>query len=180
MTLRKARPGASRTRLHGMTAEPSDKAFMATRLVGLGFRCWLAGYETQDINCWETGWNVFAGELGAPRAKDAVGELSCWVREVHKTACRRIETYPFGCRGFCQDECMAISIVAAGQHCACPAMRACAFALLGTSEIDRVVDSAASFGNILRDTGHILSHAAICDATFVDAAEPPGYCSARH
>jgi len=153
---------------------------MATRLVGLGFRCWLSGYETQDINCWETGWNVFASELGAARAKDAVGELSCWVREVHKAACRRIETYPFGCGGFCQDECMAISIVAAGQHSACPAMRACAFTLLGTSEIDGVVDSATSFGNILRNTGHILSHSAICDATLAATASPSGHREARH
>jgi len=26
------------------------------RLVGLGFRAWLAGYQTGDISCWEEAW----------------------------------------------------------------------------------------------------------------------------
>lgn len=142
----------------------------ASRLVGLGFRCWLAGYETQDVNCWETGWNVYARELGPAQAKIAVSELSCWVRSIYSAKCREIETYPFGCAGFCRDECMAISMIAASQHSACPAMRACAFTLLGTSEIQGVVESATNFGNLLRSTGHMLSNSAICDATMIASA----------
>ena len=145
----------------------------ASKLVGLGFRCWLAGYETHDINCWETGWNVYARELGAAKAKAAIGELSCWVRAIHTSTCRRIKTYPFGCAGFCQDECMAISMIAASQHSACPAMRACAFTLLGTSEIDGVVDAATSFGDILLDAGHQLSDSAICNVTAASEINAP-------
>ena len=26
------------------------------RLVGIGFRCWMAGFQTSDIGCWETAW----------------------------------------------------------------------------------------------------------------------------
>ncbi len=33
-------------------------------LVGVGFRCWLAGYDTGDIACWENGWNAYAQALG--------------------------------------------------------------------------------------------------------------------
>lgn len=165
MTLRKKQPSPRRT--PGVSARLPNTPHQASRLVGLGFRCWLAGYETHDVDCWETGWNVYARELGPTHAKAAIGELSCWVRTIHCTTCRRIETYPFGCAGFCQDECMAISMIAASQHSACPAMRACAFALLGTSEIDGVVDTATSFGNLLRDSGHLLSDSAICDATAV-------------
>ena len=66
-----------------------------------GFRCWLAGYDTGDIACWETGWNAYSRVLGTERAKRAVTELACWVRAVRASASRKIEYYPFGCAGFC-------------------------------------------------------------------------------
>jgi len=150
------------------------------RLVGIGFRCWLAGYQTDDINCWETGWNLFASELGPACAKTAVTELSCWVRSVHKHACRPITYYPFGCAGFCVDECMAISMVAASQHSVCPAMRSCAFALLGSSDIDGVVKSATDFANVLSDFGHVLSDKSICDATVLAGMNVQGSSAGKH
>jgi len=41
---------------------------------------------------------------------------------------------------------MAIAMVAASQHGACPALRACAFALLENSAIDDVVEGAECLG----------------------------------
>lgn len=165
MTLRKrdTRPDIP-ARRQAMRFDPVKRP---ERLVGIGFRCWLAGYQTDDINCWETGWNLFATELGPACAKTAITELSCWVRSVHKKACRPINYFPYGCAGFCPDECMAISMVAASQHSECPAMRSCAFALLGSSDIDGVVESATEFGNVLRDFGHVLSDQSICDSTLL-------------
>ena len=56
------------------------RASGAEWLVGVGFRCWLAGYDTGDIACWETGWNEYSRVLGTERAKRAVTELACWVQ----------------------------------------------------------------------------------------------------
>ena len=172
MTLRKCRgpvPAPARFNRPGLdTRRPSE------RLVGIGFRCWLAGYDTCDIACWETGWNYYARELGPTQAKTAVTELACWVRAVRDAACRKIVYLPYGCAGFGRDECVAISMVAASQHSACPAMRACAFALLGASDIDSVVESATSFGSVLAATGHVLSDQSICDATISSALTTPG------
>lgn len=178
MTLRKK--NALPPRPYGAATPLGDTSLQTTRLVGLGFRCWLAGYETEDVNCWETGWNVYARELGPVHAKAAVGELSCWVRSIYNAKCRQIETYPFVCAGFCRDECMAISMIAASQHSACPAMRACAFTLLGTSDIDAVVDAAANFGDLLRSTGHLLSNNAICDATAIASSRAGGAEQVKH
>lgn len=61
---------------------PAPASSGAEWLVGVGFRCWLAGYDTGDIACWETGWNAYARVLGTERAKRAVTELACWVRAV--------------------------------------------------------------------------------------------------
>jgi hypothetical protein len=48
-------------------------------------------------------------------------------------------------------------MIAACQHHACPAMRACAFALLGCSLIDEVVNVAESFAETMRGADQVLS-----------------------
>lgn len=133
----------------------------AERLVGLGFRCWLAGYDTGNISCWENGWNEYARALGAERAKRAVTELACWVRAVRASAARKIEYCPVDCPGFCADECMAISLIAASQHHRCPAMRACALALIGSDLVDPVIDTANAFADALQDADQRLSPDAV-------------------
>lgn len=133
----------------------------AERLVGVGFRCWLAGYDSGDISCWEKGWNEYAHALGAERAKRAVTELACWVRAVRASASRKIEYCPVGCQGFCADECMAISLIAASQHHRCPAMRACALALTGSDLVDPVIDAANAFADALHDADQRLSPEAV-------------------
>ena len=130
-------------------------------LVGTGFRCWLAGYDTGDISCWENGWNAYARALGTERAKRAVTELACWVRAVRATASRKIEYSPVGCPGFCADECMAISLIAASQHHRCPAMRACALALTGSDLVDPVLDAANVFADVLQEADQRLSPEAV-------------------
>ena len=130
-------------------------------LVGVGFRCWLAGYDTGDIACWENGWNAYARALGTERAKRAVTELACWVRTVRATASRRIEYAPVGCPGFCADECMAISLIAASQHHRCPAMRACALALTGSDLVEPVLDTANAFADVLQEADQRLSPEAV-------------------
>jgi hypothetical protein len=130
-------------------------------LVGVGFRCWLAGYDTGDIACWESGWNEYNRLLGTERAKRAVTELACWVRAVRASASRKIEYSPFGCAGFCADECMAISLIAASQHHRCPAMRACALALTGSDLVEPVIDAANAFADVLHDANQRLSQDAV-------------------
>jgi hypothetical protein len=130
-------------------------------LVGVGFRCWLAGYDTGDIACWENGWNEYNRLLGPSQAKRAVTELACWVRAVRSSSSRKIEYYPFGCAGFCADECMAISLIAASQHHRCPAMRACALALTGSDLVEPVIDAANAFADALEEADQRLSQEAV-------------------
>lgn len=126
------------------------------RLVGLGFRYWLKGFRTGDISCWERAWCAYSGALGASAARSAVTDLSCWVRAINRHAQRDLEVAAVDCEGFCRDECIAIEMISACQHHACPAMRACAFALLGCSMIDEVVQGAESFAATMRGADQIL------------------------
>jgi hypothetical protein len=126
-------------------------------LVGVGFRCWLAGYDTGDITCWENGWNTFNRVLGPAGAKRAVTELACWVRATRAAAARKIEYNALDSRRFCADECMAMSLIAASQHHRCPAMQACALALTGSDTVDPVIDAANAFADALDEADYRLN-----------------------
>jgi hypothetical protein len=143
-----------------------QRAFIPARsgaewLVGVGFRCWLAGYDTGDIACWENGWNEYNRILGPARAKRAVTELACWVRAVRSSASRKIEYYPFGSSGYSPDECMAISLIAASQNHRCPAMQACALALTGSDLVEPVIDATNAFADALQEADQCLSQEAV-------------------
>ena len=85
------------------------------RLVVSGFRCCMAGYEFGDIECWETGWRFYVGELGTGEARSLMGELQYWVRSVRGESRRRIACFPHGCQNVCHDECMALSLISGMQ-----------------------------------------------------------------
>lgn len=149
---------------------PNKTLMTPERLVGVGFRGWLAGYEYQDISCWECVWQSYAEAMGPQPAKRAVTELASWVREVRQCARRPIVTYPTGCAGFCRDECIAISVIAACQQGDCPALRACAYALIGSCHIDKMLEEATGFAHLLLENGQRLSPGVICNV--VGVTEP--------
>ncbi|MEO1205884.1 MAG: hypothetical protein AAFV45_06085 [Pseudomonadota bacterium] len=133
----------------------------AEELVGLGFRHWMRGCQTGDVDHWAKAWTLYSNRLGPTRAKTVMGELSGWVQLVSCRARRSIEVAPEDCAQFCRDECLAVSMIAAAQHKTCPAMRACTFALLEDSMIEEVVDRSDRFALMLRASDQVLSQNAI-------------------
>jgi len=134
-------------------------------LVGFGFRCWMRGCESGDLSSLELCWNQFATALGATGAKKAVTDLSGWVKSMRSAAGRKVQTLPAHCPGFCRDECLAISMIAAGQNDVCPAMRACAFALLETNQLDETMETGLKLSGTLRDEGILLTPQDVVNAT---------------
>ena len=139
-----------------LIATPASELGEPERLVGLGFRYWLTGFRTGDISCWERAWRAYANALGTSVAKTAVTDLAGWVRAINKHSQRTLGTAAVDCDRFCRDECIAIEMISACQHHACPAMRACAFALLGCSMIDEVVQGAETFAATMRCADQVL------------------------
>lgn len=134
------------------------------RIVGLGFRYWILGRRTGEIACWERAWNLYTGVFGLCGARMAVGSLSGWVGALDGAARREIEVFPDACGSFCRDECLAVSMIAACQHDTCPAMRACAFALVESSMIDHVVGEARAFADVMSGLEQRLSPGSILAA----------------
>lgn len=134
------------------------------RLVGVGFRGWLSGFESGDISMWEDTWNAYEESLGTDAAKASLLQLSQFVRAVMVSSARTIETYPARCRGFCRDECLAISVIAACQHDSRQALCACAAALLGSNDIGDTINAAQGYAGALLGAGQKLSASSICSA----------------
>jgi hypothetical protein len=135
------------------------------RLVGVGFRCWLTGFTTGDIGCWEEAWNTFSATLGNDRAKALLVDLSQFVRAVAANTERDIQVQSPGCGGFCRDECLAISMIAACQHGATTSLCASASALVGSDTIGDVLNGAQTFACGLRANNQLLSLDSVCPAT---------------
>jgi hypothetical protein len=135
------------------------------RLVGVGFRCWLTGFTTGDIACWEEAWNAFSTTLGTERAKSLLLDLSQFVRAVSATSERNIEVQRLACSGFCRDECLAISIIAACQHGARDALASSAAALIGSDAIGDTLANAQTFACGMRSADQLLSAESVCPAT---------------
>ncbi len=119
-------------------------------LVGYGFRCWLSGYQTGNIRNWEECWSFYRKELGNDTARKAVTDLASWVNAVRISTLRDIRLLPARCPSFCRDECLAVSLIAASQHQACPALQACAYALIGADHIETVLKTAGNFAATLK------------------------------
>ena len=138
-------------------------------LIGVGFRSWMAGYQTGEIACWEETWKVYSDALGPASAREVVGTLACWVRSTKENARREIEVFPVGCRGFCRDGCVAISMVAACQYNALPIIRGCATTLLGCTTIDEVINGAGSLADALGAANQVLSASSVWTAAHIHA-----------
>lgn len=154
---------------HNKTTGSSNIIALQTRaperLVGVGFRCWLKGFTTGDIGCWEEAFSTFSGTLGHDSAKMLLLDLSQFVRAVSATSERSIQVQAPGCSGFCRDECLAISIIAACQHQAREALRSSTSALLGSDDIGDALNGAQTFACGLKSANQLLSAESICPAT---------------
>ncbi len=131
------------------------------RLVALGFRHWFTGYRTGDVHSWERAFQIYDQALGCRNARLAVGGLSSWVKSVNAAARRKIDVSAPACSSFCRDECLAVTMIAACQHDACPALRACAFALVDSALIGEVESEAEGFAAVLRSMNQMLSPATL-------------------
>jgi hypothetical protein len=127
------------------------------RLVALGFRHWMAGCQSGDVHRWEDAWTVFADELGPRSAKLALSALGPWVSAVSRSSVRAVCVLEGRCPSFCRDECLAVAMVAACQHDACPALRACAFALIEAARLSEVAHHTETFATVMRSLDQTLS-----------------------
>jgi hypothetical protein len=147
---------------------PSDggagRVSRAEHLVGIGFRCSLVCLRTGDVGLAGRACQRLRDALDAGRlTTDLVAPFTAWALAVEANAARPVTILPVDAGGFCTDECLAISLVAACQNNACPALTACALALLGTPDDGRVIAATREVADALREANALLDLAAVVE-----------------
>ncbi len=141
-----------------------DAGQLRAQGVGLAFRSTVNALRYGRIEAWSLAWQELANISDPIEADILLERMADFVKNVESSAARPVTVFPQGCPGLCRDECLAVSMVAAAQEGACPALRACAFALLSCSQIDRTVASLTSMAETLAQTGAIIAPRFICNA----------------
>jgi hypothetical protein len=136
---RPAQPRARRTLFevhHGLP----DPARELNRLVGFGFRFGMTCLQPSASGDAHNACEALRFGLCQSGLKHTTASgFLAWSLAVLSDAKRPIVVLPITAAGFSRDECLAVSLVAACQHDTCPALRACAMALLGTDDPSRAL-----------------------------------------
>lgn len=120
----------------------------AERLVISGYRNMMAALELGDGACWEEIWRCFTDELGAPDARRTVGEVQYWVRTLRASSARPLAFYPHRSLHLCEDECIALSLIAAAQADDADTGCRAAGLLTGTDDYPRIRDVWQASGHL--------------------------------
>ena len=145
----------------------------AERLVISGYRNMMAAYELGDGACWEEIWRSFTHELGSRAARRTVGEVQYWARTLRANSDRPLAFFPNRSLQLCEDECIALSLVAAAQAGDSDAGSRAAGMLLGTeqgSRVNEVWQASSHLAVALRCSGQVM-HA--CPRTVIRMLSNP-------
>ncbi|MFM7083965.1 MAG: hypothetical protein ACKOW3_03020 [Hyphomicrobium sp.] len=146
------------------TENSSAEADDAVLIVGYSIRCGVLASYLQQEAYWSYAWQKLA-KLGknCEKTDNLLSKLSLFVDNVLASSTRNLDILPNGCPGLCRDECLAVSIIVASQLGPCPALKACAFALLENYHMEPCLTAAVSFGAALKETGASLSTTVLDD-----------------
>jgi hypothetical protein len=124
---------------------PDAEVFFLT-----AFRCQLAGYETGDVACWETGWQGASRLLPLADAKRIMAEVAHFARVLRRTHARALAFMPYCCRRVTPDECLLVRLIGAAQRGQLVAAGRLAGELTDSEDHVELVDCASDLGCALR------------------------------
>jgi hypothetical protein len=123
------------------------------RLAVTAFRCALVAFALGDTQCWETGWRALREALPPGDVGPLFGQFYGFARALLMVACRPISYWPVPCRELCDDETLALAMIAAAQRRDHAATLEAASALLGTDELGDALMAAQALAAALSKQG---------------------------
>ena len=124
----------------------------------VAFRCWLAGYETGDVACWELAWQGVSTTVPLADAKRIVAELAQFTRVFRKTLACRFVYLPYCCARVTADERLAVQVVACAQRGELPQAVELARKLCANDDNGDLVSAACDLGGVLKQAALSLTH----------------------
>jgi hypothetical protein len=138
---------------------PDAEVFLLT-----AFRCWLAGYETGDIACWELAWQGVSRNRPLADAKRIIAELGQFTRVFRHTLACRFVYLPYCCGRITADEHLALQLVACAQHRELIRVGQLAHKLSNNDDHIDLVAAASDLGGALKQAALTLTYAEMSEA----------------
>ena len=129
----------------------------AENLLFTVYRCWMAGYDTGDVACWDFAWEALAREMPAENAKPLFGEFHHFARALRQTAPDGINWRPAACRALCRDECFILAMVDAAQRDDKVQLLKAAAHLLGPDDMRIALDATVALARALARAGLFIA-----------------------
>ena len=126
------------------------------RLVVEAFRRWTLGGESGSIGNFERTADFFVDEVGPIEGRCLFVEFVRWLDTVGAFMERPALSSPFECPMLCQDECMAVAMIAAAQSGDRDGVDAATRRLVAPEGIEPAAAAAEGFAGALADYGHHL------------------------
>ena len=83
--------GDAGNRCDARLTQPCESLFM------LAYRCWHAGFDYGDVECWQYAWTALSNALGTREARPLLGATEDFVRTLRAVSRRRIDYFPPPC-----------------------------------------------------------------------------------
>ena len=133
---------------------PGAEVFLLT-----AFRCWLAGYETGDIACWELAWQGVSRNRPIADTKRVIAELAHFTRVFRQTLACRFVYLPYCCGRITDEECLALQLVACAQQGELIKAGQLAQELSKNDNYADLVGAASDLGGALKQAALTLTYA---------------------
>lgn len=88
---------------------PGESLFM------LAYRCWHAGFDYGDAECWQYAWTALSNALGTREARPLLGATEDFVRTLRAVSRARIDYFPPPCCRMSDSERHVLAMLAALQ-----------------------------------------------------------------
>ena len=110
----------------------------------LAYRCWHAGFDYGDAECWQYAWSALSQAYGPETARPVLGAIEDFVRCLRAEARHRLDYYPPPCCRMSASERQILELITALQGGA-PNVDGLITALCGpvTPDASRLVVAAA-------------------------------------
>jgi len=127
-------------------------------LLLVALRCWLSGYETGDVACWELAWQGVSRSVQLADAKRIVAELAQFTRVFRKTLTCRFVHLPYCCARVTADERLVIQFIACAQLGELTRAVELARKLSANDDHVDLVNAACDFGAVLKQAELLLTN----------------------
>lgn len=84
-------------------------------LLILAYRCWQAGFDYSDTECWQYAWMALSNAFGPAKARPILSAIEDFVRAMREVSRRPVDYYPPPCCRASASELLILELIAALQ-----------------------------------------------------------------